>query len=110
MNDSGDQGNGTERLSADDVRKWAADHHPWAVGTGSDRLLRTFKFADFGGAMRFMAKVEPVIDRLDHHPEWRNVQRRVWVELTTHDAEGVTAVDLELGEAMNVAAHELGAD
>ena len=96
-------------LSADEVRRWAADHHPWAVGTGDDRLLRTFEFADFGDAMKFMAKVEPAAERLNHHPEWRNVYNKVWVELTTHDSGGVTALDLELGEAMNTAAHELGA-
>lgn len=96
-------------LPADDVRQWAADHHPWAVGTGGDRLLRTFEFSDFGGAMRFMAAVEPTAERLNHHPEWRNVYNKVWVELTTHDLDGVTALDLELGDAMNAAAHDLGA-
>ena len=59
--------------------------------------------------MKFMAKVEPAAERLNHHPEWRNVYNKVWVELTTHDSGGVTALDLELGEAMNAAAHELGA-
>ena len=92
-----------------EVRQWAADHHPWAVGTGGDRLLRTFEFENFSDAMKFMAKVEPTAERLDHHPEWRNVYDKVWVELTTHDSAGVTALDLELGEAMNAAAHTLGA-
>ncbi|MCP4436600.1 MAG: 4a-hydroxytetrahydrobiopterin dehydratase [Actinomycetia bacterium] len=99
-----------EVLSADDVRTWAAEHHPWAVGTGGDRLLRTFIFEDFGEAMKFMAKVEPVAEQLNHHPEWRNVYNKVWIELTTHDSGGITALDLELGEAMNAAAHQLGAD
>lgn len=96
-------------LPADDVRRWAADHHPWSVGTGGDRLLRTFEFSDFAGAMRFMAAVEPTADRLDHHPDWRNVYNKVWVELTTHDSDGVTALDLELGDAMDSAARKLGA-
>lgn len=110
MTDSNSEERGRARLSDEDVRQWAAEHHPWAVGAGSDRLLRTFRFEDFGGAMKFMAKVEPVAERLDHHPEWRNVQRTVWVELTTHDVGGITAADLALGAAMNEAAHELGAD
>jgi 4a-hydroxytetrahydrobiopterin dehydratase len=96
-------------LPADELRQWAADHHPWAVGTGSDRLLRTFTFDSFGDAMRFMAAVAPDIERLDHHPEWQNVQNQVWVELTTHDAGGVTARDLELAEAMDRAASRVGA-
>jgi 4a-hydroxytetrahydrobiopterin dehydratase len=110
MTDANDDTPSRDRLSADELRDWAAAHHPWAVGTGSDRLLRTYKFADFSSAMKFMAKVSPVADELDHHPEWRNVYSTVWVELTTHDAGGVTGFDLALAEAMNRAAHELGAD
>ncbi len=109
MTDTSSDKPSRERLSDDSLRKWAAAHHPWAVGTGSDRLLRTFKFADFSAAMQFMAKVAPVADRLDHHPEWQNVYNKVWVELTTHDVDGVTELDLELAEAMNSAAQALGA-
>lgn len=99
---------GRQALPADELRQWAAAHHPWAVGTGSDRLLRTYSFDSFGDAMRFMAAVAPVIERLDHHPEWQNVQNQVWVELTTHDAGGVTARDLELADAMEKAASGIG--
>jgi pterin-4a-carbinolamine dehydratase len=82
MSESSDSAESSDRsvLDADRVRSWAAEHHPWSVGTGSDRLLRTFLFDSFGDAM------------------------------STHDAGGVTALDLELGEAMNAAAHSLGAD
>lgn len=96
-----------EVLDADAVRNWAAAHHPWEVGTGSDRLLRTYEFADFGRAMAFMARVAPVADDLDHHPEWMNVYNKVSVELTTHDAGGVTGFDLALGEAMERVAADL---
>ncbi|MEZ5267040.1 MAG: 4a-hydroxytetrahydrobiopterin dehydratase [Microthrixaceae bacterium] len=106
MNDTNNDGPSREVLSDDAIRKWAANHHPWAVGTGSDRLLRTFQFEDFGDAMKFMAKVAPTADKMDHHPEWENVYNRVSVELTTHDAGGVTQADLELAEAMSAAAHE----
>ncbi len=97
-----------EKLSKDVVRKWAAQHHPWAVGMGDDRILREFRFKSFGDAMSFMAKVAPTIDELDHHPVWENVYNRVSVELTTHDVDGVTELDLRLGEAMNEAAHKVG--
>ena len=92
----------------DDLRNWAAAHHPWAVGTGSDRLLRTFKFADFGDAMKFMAAVAPTINELDHHPQWQNVGSQVWVELNTHSAGGVTEYDLRLADAMDAAANKVG--
>ena len=108
MTDSSTDRPNRERLSDDELREWAAAHHPWAVGTGSDRLLRTFQFSDFTTAMRFMAKVAPVADELDHHPEWQNVYNKVWVELTTHDTGGVTALDLKLAVTMNDAARELG--
>jgi 4a-hydroxytetrahydrobiopterin dehydratase len=101
---------GRQPLPADELRQWAAAHHPWAVGTGSDRLLRTYTFGDFGDAMAFMAAMAPEIERLDHHPEWQNVQNQVWVELTTHDAGGVTARDLELAEAMESAAAAIGTE
>ena len=53
-----------------------------------------------------MARVAPLADRLDHHPEWRNVYDRVDVELTTHSAGGLTQLDFELAEAMDALAAE----
>jgi 4a-hydroxytetrahydrobiopterin dehydratase len=66
-----------------------------------DRLVRTFVFRDFVAAFGFMAKVALVAERMNHHPEWRNVWNRVEVELTTHDAKGITARDFELAHAMD---------
>lgn len=63
-------------------------------------LYRTYCFPDFVTAFGWMAQVALVAERLDHHPEWRNVWNRVEVVLTTHDAGGVTAKDLALAEAM----------
>lgn len=111
MNDSNDANAAgrpsREKLSAEDLRHWAANHHPWAVGTGSDRLTREYRFEGFGAAMRFMAKVAPTAERLDHHPTWENVYDRVTVQLSTHDVGGVTGFDLELAAAMDDAAHEV---
>lgn len=105
---SNDNSPSHDKLSDDAIRNWAAQHYPWSVGTGSDRLLREFHFGGFGDAMRFMAKVAPTADEMDHHPTWENVYDRVSVELTTHDVDGVTELDLRLAEAMNAAAHEVG--
>ena len=66
-----------------------------------DKLARTFEFPDFVGAFGFMAKVALVAERMNHHPEWFNVYRTVKVELATHDAGGITALDFELAKAMN---------
>jgi 4a-hydroxytetrahydrobiopterin dehydratase len=66
----------------------------WSVKGG--KLHREYKFPDFGHAMGFMMTATPAIERLDHHPEWANVYNRVSVDLTTHDAGGITRKDFEL--------------
>ena len=55
-----------------------------------------------------MARVALVAEKNDHHPEWRNVYKTVEVVLSTHDAGGVTANDIELAEAMNAIARQFG--
>ena len=62
-------------------------------------LCREFMFQDFVQAFGFMAQVALVAERLNHHPEWSNVYNRVAVTLTTHDAGGLTELDVELARA-----------
>ena len=66
-----------------------------------DALLRAYKFADFIHAFAFMTRVALLAERADHHPEWSNVYNRVTVRLTTHDASGVTARDVDLARAID---------
>jgi 4a-hydroxytetrahydrobiopterin dehydratase len=67
-----------------------------------DALTRTFRFPSFAAAVAFMARCVPDIDRLGHHPEWRNVYDQVEVRLTTHDAGGrITALDGQLAELLD---------
>jgi 4a-hydroxytetrahydrobiopterin dehydratase len=47
-----------------------------------------------------MQSAVAAIDKLDHHPDWANVYNRVTVDLSTHDAGGITSKDLELGELL----------
>ncbi|WP_425994409.1 4a-hydroxytetrahydrobiopterin dehydratase [Caulobacter sp. DWR1-3-2b1] len=68
-----------------------------------DAIVKTFKFADFNAAFGFMTRVALMADKLDHHPEWFNVYNRVEVLLTTHDADGVTELDLALAKFMDEA-------
>ena len=80
----------------------------WAAVAGSrDAICRTFKFADFNAAFGFMTRVALMADKLDHHPEWANVYNRVEVTLTTHDADGVTELDVEMAKFMDAAAGAL---
>ena len=76
----------------------------WRAGEGRDCIVRSFRFADFNAAFGFMSRVALLAEKLDHHPEWSNVYDRVEVLLTTHDADGVTELDLQLARFMDEAA------
>jgi 4a-hydroxytetrahydrobiopterin dehydratase len=71
----------------------------WSIVAG--KLHREFKFPNFVRAFAFMSAVALVAEKRDHHPEWFNVYGRVVVDLTTHDAGGVTQSDVELAKTMN---------
>ena len=71
----------------------------WRLSADELSISRTFVFADFAQAFAFMTRMAEVSERLDHHPEWRNVYNRVEVTLTTHDAGGLTEKDVAWAEA-----------
>jgi len=67
-------------------------------------ISREFEFADFVQAFGFMTQCALLAERMNHHPEWSNVYRRVSVTLTTHDVQGLSARDMELARAMDAIA------
>jgi 4a-hydroxytetrahydrobiopterin dehydratase len=67
----------------------------------NDKLNKTFKFANFVDAFAFMTKVAIIAEKMDHHPEWFNVYNRVVIELTTHDAGGISSLDIELAKKID---------
>lgn len=73
----------------------------WHEVDGRDAIHKTFTFKDFNEAFGFMARAALVAEKMDHHPEWFNVYRTVEVTLATHDAGGVTALDIDLAAAMD---------
>jgi 4a-hydroxytetrahydrobiopterin dehydratase len=79
----------------------------WTEVGGREAISRTFTFKDFNEAFGFMCRVALVAEKRDHHPEWRNVYKTVEVVLSTHDAGGVTARDIDLARAMNQIAAQL---
>ena len=79
----------------------------WSVANA--KLRREFKFSNFVSAFGFMTRSALVAEKMDHHPEWFNVYNRVEVNLTTHDAGGITTLDLELARAMNELSAATGA-
>jgi 4a-hydroxytetrahydrobiopterin dehydratase len=80
-----------------------------AAPDGRDAIRRTYRFRDFNAAFGFMSRAALMAEKLDHHPEWFNVYSRVEVTLATHDAGGVTALDVRLAAFMDDAAGALGA-
>lgn len=65
-----------------------------------DRLVTELTFPSFVEAFGWMASVALVAEKLDHHPDWKNVYNRVTVELYTHDADGITELDFKLAARM----------
>ena len=78
----------------------------WNAAADRDAIVKTFRFADFNAAFGFMARVALMAEKLDHHPEWFNVYNRVEVTLATHDADGVTELDVNLAQFMDAAARQ----
>jgi 4a-hydroxytetrahydrobiopterin dehydratase len=76
----------------------------WRAVDGRDAITKTFAFKDFNQAFGFMSRVALMAEKLDHHPEWSNVYKTVEVTLATHDAGGVTALDVKLAQFMDKAA------
>jgi 4a-hydroxytetrahydrobiopterin dehydratase len=95
-------------LTADDRAAALAALPAWTPVEGRDAIARTFRFADFSAAFGFMTRVALVAETLNHHPEWSNVWNRVTVTLTTHDAAGLTALDVALAGHMDRLAGKTG--
>lgn len=76
----------------------------WKREEDGKAIAKTFVFKDFNAAFGFMARVALVAEKMDHHPEWKNVYKTVEVRLTTHDAGGLTERDLKLAAAMDAIA------
>ena len=76
----------------------------WSQAPDRDAIIKTFRFKDFNTAFGFMTRAALAAEKLDHHPEWFNVYNRVEVLLTTHDADGVSELDVKLAKIMDAAA------
>jgi 4a-hydroxytetrahydrobiopterin dehydratase len=88
-----------KKLSEEEARLRLKDVPGWEIIGG--KLHREFRFKDFVGAFRFMTALALRAEAKNHHPEWFNVYSRVVIDLTTHDAGGLTVLDFELAAAAN---------
>ena len=73
----------------------------WTYDEARRGIAKSFRFADFGEAFGFMARVALEAEKADHHPEWSNVWNKVDVLLTTHSAGGLTAKDVALARKLD---------
>ncbi len=73
----------------------------WTLVEGRDAIERASRFRDFSEAWGFMNRVALLAESQNHHPDWSNVWNRVRIELSTHDAGGLTANDVKLARAID---------
>ncbi len=93
-----------ERLTAEARERELAKLPHWTLVDGREAIHRRLVFADFSTAFAFMTKVALMAEKMDHHPEWSNVYRTVDVTLSTHDAGGLTELDVKLARKIDKAA------
>jgi 4a-hydroxytetrahydrobiopterin dehydratase len=94
-----------KKLSESEITSALANLAGWSAS--NDKLHREFEFADFVHAFGFMATAAIAIEAGGHHPEWFNVYNRVVVDLTTHEAGGITVKDLTLAKKLEELATKL---
>jgi len=80
----------------------------WSLVDGRDAIQKTFTFKNFNQAFGFMTRAALLAEPMGHHPEWFNVYNRVDVTLSTHDAGGLSELDVRMAKAMNTFAGQLG--
>jgi 4a-hydroxytetrahydrobiopterin dehydratase len=90
-----------QKLTGDARKNALGKLSGWSETTGRDAINKKFVFKDFNAAFGFMTRVALVAEKLDHHPEWFNVYKTVEVTLSTHDAGGLTELDVKLAETMD---------
>jgi 4a-hydroxytetrahydrobiopterin dehydratase len=88
-----------KRLSDDQIKGRLQELKGWTLRDG--KLHREFQFKDFITAFGFVSSVALIAESMNHHPNWSNVYNKVTVDLTTHDAGGVTEFDVEFARRVN---------
>ena len=87
------------RLSQLDIEEQLKDLPGWSVV--NEKLHKEFQFDSFNQAFGFMTRAAMEIEKMNHHPEWFNVYNKLTIDLTTHDAGGITENDINLAKTLN---------
>ncbi len=91
--------NSMTRLSQEDIDEELKSLEGWSVV--NEKLHKEFLFDNFNQAFGFMTRAAMEIEKMNHHPEWFNAYNRIIIELTTHDAGGITKNDVNLANILN---------
>ncbi|HJJ23347.1 MAG TPA: 4a-hydroxytetrahydrobiopterin dehydratase [Nitrosopumilus sp.] len=87
------------RLSQTDIDEELENLPGWSIV--NEKLHKEFQFESFTQAFGFMTRAAMEIEKMNHHPEWFNVYNKITIELTTHDAGGITENDINLARILN---------
>jgi 4a-hydroxytetrahydrobiopterin dehydratase len=93
-----------DRLTPSEIDTQLQALDGWTLAADGLSIVRGFKFGGFIQAFGFMSECAIYAEKIDHHPEWSNVYRKVEVKLTTHSAGGLTRLDFDLAAFMDKAA------
>ena len=88
-----------EKLSSEQLNAALGQISTWEIL--ENKLHATFKFKNFIEAFGFMTQVAIIAEKLNHHPEWSNVYNTVTIDLITHDASGITQLDIDLAQKID---------
>ena len=91
-----------EKLTSDEREDLLATLAGWSLETNRDAMRKVFVFKTFKQAWDFMNKIAVVAEEIGHHPEWFNVYNKVDIVLTTHDCDGLSALDIVLAQKINL--------
>ena len=88
-----------KKLSDIEIQKNLENLDGWSIEDG--KLHKEFQFDNFVSAFGFMTKLALIAESMNHHPEWFNVYNRVTIDMSTHDAGGITELDFKFAEFAN---------
>ncbi|MGM0422539.1 MAG: 4a-hydroxytetrahydrobiopterin dehydratase [Pseudomonadota bacterium] len=90
-----------KKLSRQEIVEELENLSGWQEVDGREAISKSFTFKDFNAAFGFMSRAALKAEQMNHHPEWFNVYNKVEVTLATHDAGGVTTLDIDMAKAMD---------
>lgn len=85
-----------KKLTESEIQKSLEKLDGWTVENG--KLHKEFQFDNFVSAFGFMTQLALIAESMNHHPEWFNVYNRVTIDMSTHDADGITELDIKFAE------------